>query len=183
LAPHAWALCIGNHPHRLARRNEVSHVKNLAGQAVNKGKGVASSSHGNKRSRGTQEAPSEDASMPPQPPWHYGLRCVIEQHVTYVTTESVRLMFSLMTGRPVNIDVIIKGLLTRERVKSQRFRFGGLLTQFLREQQINEDLIDYRPWYDPKGPDLMRTKELKVIHGPVLSLNECNACIDNVLSH
>ncbi|MCD9639165.1 hypothetical protein HAX54_023522 [Datura stramonium] len=38
---------------------------------VNKGKGVASSSHGNKRSKGTQEAPMEDTSMPQPPPRNY----------------------------------------------------------------------------------------------------------------
>ncbi|MCE3215196.1 hypothetical protein HAX54_001227 [Datura stramonium] len=46
---------------------------------LNKGKGVASSSHGNKRSRETQNAPNEDASMPPQPPRFYGLRRVMGQ--------------------------------------------------------------------------------------------------------
>ncbi|MCD7455268.1 hypothetical protein HAX54_027613 [Datura stramonium] len=46
---------------------------------VNKRKGVGSSSHGNKRSRGFQETPMEDASMPQQPPRCYGLRQVMEK--------------------------------------------------------------------------------------------------------
>ncbi|MCD7447058.1 hypothetical protein HAX54_022408 [Datura stramonium] len=46
---------------------------------VNKEKGVASSSHGTKRSRETREAPIEDAIIPQQPPWSYGLHRVMEQ--------------------------------------------------------------------------------------------------------
>ncbi|MCE0481829.1 hypothetical protein HAX54_039912 [Datura stramonium] len=45
----------------------------------NKAKGVASSSHGNKSSRRTQEEPVEDESMLQQPPRHYGLHWVTEQ--------------------------------------------------------------------------------------------------------
>ncbi|MCD7463067.1 hypothetical protein HAX54_049884 [Datura stramonium] len=51
------------------------------------------------------------------------------------------------------------------------------------EQQIDEEVIDYRPRYDPKGLDVMKMKESEGIHGPVLSINERNAHIDNVLSH
>ncbi|MCD7473072.1 hypothetical protein HAX54_014657, partial [Datura stramonium] len=44
-----------------------------------KGKGVASSCHGKKRSRMGQESPNEDASMQPQPAIHYGLCWVTKQ--------------------------------------------------------------------------------------------------------
>ncbi|MCD7470752.1 hypothetical protein HAX54_010856 [Datura stramonium] len=48
---------------------------------ANKGKGVASSIHGNNRSRMCQEAPNEDANMQPQLPRRHGLRWVTEQEV------------------------------------------------------------------------------------------------------
>ncbi|MCE3050385.1 hypothetical protein HAX54_047085, partial [Datura stramonium] len=48
---------------------------------VNKRKVVASSSHGNKWSRGSQEAPMEDASMPQPPPRRYGIRWVTKKEV------------------------------------------------------------------------------------------------------
>ncbi|MCD9644551.1 hypothetical protein HAX54_032832 [Datura stramonium] len=77
-----------------------------------------------------------------------------------------------------------KDVLRMARVKKgQRFSFGGLLTQILREQQIDEAAVDYRPRYDPKGLDVTKKKELDYIHGLVLSISERNACIDNVLSY
>ncbi|MCE0480809.1 hypothetical protein HAX54_037940, partial [Datura stramonium] len=95
---------------------------------TSKEKGVASSRHGNKRSKGTQEVPNEDARMPPQPPRHYGLRWVME-----------------------------KDVLRRARVKKgKRFSFGGLLAQYMRLQWIDEEVVDYRPRYDPKGLDVMK---------------------------
>ncbi|MCD7451282.1 hypothetical protein HAX54_010635 [Datura stramonium] len=51
------------------------------------------------------------------------------KHVTHVTRERVCLVFSLMNGRPVNVG------------------------------QIDEEVVDYRPWYDPKGLDVTKTKE------------------------
>ncbi|MCE3215058.1 hypothetical protein HAX54_000708 [Datura stramonium] len=80
---------------------------------ANKGKGVASSSHRNKRSRMGQVTPNEDASMPPQPPKRYS---------------------SVGSWRKKEIDVI-------------------------------------------------KTKDPDGIHGPVPSISERNALIDNVLSH
>ncbi|MCD9639574.1 hypothetical protein HAX54_024190, partial [Datura stramonium] len=37
--------------------------------------------------------------------------------------------------------------------------------------QIDEDIVDYRPWYNPKGLDVTKKKESKVIHGPMLSIS------------
>ncbi|MCE3051081.1 hypothetical protein HAX54_048874 [Datura stramonium] len=89
-----------------------------------------------------------------------------------------------MTGRPDNIGVIIKDVLRRTRVnKGKRFSFGTLLTRFLREQQIDVEVVDYRPRYNLKELNLMKTKDSEDIYGPVLSNNEHNARIDNVLNH
>ncbi|MCD7456657.1 hypothetical protein HAX54_032603 [Datura stramonium] len=66
--------------------------------------------------------------------------------------------------------------------KGQNCRFGGLLTRFLPGHDIEEE-ADYRPFYDPTGIDVNKTKELEGINGPVLSVNERNALIDNMLSH
>ncbi|MCE0482452.1 hypothetical protein HAX54_041242 [Datura stramonium] len=46
-----------------------------------------------------------------------------------------------------------------------------------------EEEADYRLAYDPRGIDVTKTKEPEGINGPVLSVNECNARIDNMLSH
>ncbi|MCD9643346.1 hypothetical protein HAX54_030748 [Datura stramonium] len=84
-------------------------------QKFNKGKGVSSSCHGNKRSRETQDAPMEDESMPKQSLRHYGIHWLMEKHVNHVPRERVCLVFALITGRPVNVGVIIKDVLRRER--------------------------------------------------------------------
>ncbi|MCD7450874.1 hypothetical protein HAX54_008848 [Datura stramonium] len=39
--------------------------------------------------------------------------------------------------------------------------FWGLLIRFLREGQIEEEVFDYRPRYDPKGIDVKKKKELE----------------------
>ncbi|MCD7459607.1 hypothetical protein HAX54_041436 [Datura stramonium] len=71
------------------------------------------------------------------------------KHVTHVMTKTVCLVFSLMTERPVNVRVIIKDVLRRERVKERVkkgkiFSFEGLLTRFMIDQQIDEEVVDHR---------------------------------------
>ncbi|MCE0481977.1 hypothetical protein HAX54_040204 [Datura stramonium] len=48
---------------------------------------------------------------------------------------------------------------------------------------IEEEEEDYRPTYDPRGIGVTKTKDPEGINGPVLSVNEPNARIDNMLSH
>ncbi|MCD7450304.1 hypothetical protein HAX54_005146 [Datura stramonium] len=43
--------------------------------------------------------------------------------------------------------------------------------------------MNYRPIYDPKGVDVMKTKGPEGINGPFHYVNEHNARIDNMLSH
>ncbi|MCD9642537.1 hypothetical protein HAX54_029392, partial [Datura stramonium] len=52
-----------------------------------------------------------------------------------------------------------------------------------RLKKVEEEEVDYRPRYDPKGLHVTKTKELKGIYHPVLPISKRNACIDNVLSH
>ncbi|MCD7468293.1 hypothetical protein HAX54_006338, partial [Datura stramonium] len=88
------------------------------------------------------------------------------------------------TGRPINFGVILRDVLRRARVKKrQRFSFGDLLTQFLRLQQIEEEVVYYRQRYGPKGLDVSKIKEPKGIHGPVLSISDRNARIDYIRSY
>ncbi|MCD9643637.1 hypothetical protein HAX54_031255 [Datura stramonium] len=65
----------------------------------------------------------------------------------------------------------------------RRGRFGGLLTQFLRGHDIEEEEVDYRPSYDLRGIDVTKIKEPESIKGPFLSINEHNARIGHMLSH
>ncbi|MCD7459244.1 hypothetical protein HAX54_040424 [Datura stramonium] len=89
-----------------------------------------------------QEAPMEDASMPQQPLRRYRFYWITEKE------DSLRR--------------------AREK-KGQRFSFRGLLTQFLRVQHIEKEVVDYRPRYGPNGLDLTKIKESEGIYGPVLS--------------
>ncbi|MCD9638708.1 hypothetical protein HAX54_022844 [Datura stramonium] len=104
---------------------------------ASRGKGVASSSHENKRYRLGQETPNEDARMQPQPPKCYGLHWFMEQE---------------------------EGVDKDKGEKRQRLSFGGFLTQFLRGHQIDEEVVNYRPWYDPKGIDVKKKKKPEGIH-------------------
>ncbi|MCD9559669.1 hypothetical protein HAX54_017808 [Datura stramonium] len=110
--------------------------------------------------------------------------CLVpEKHVTHVIRERVCIVYALMIGMPINMGVIIKNVLNRERVKKgQNFGFGGLLTRFLSGHDIDEEEADYRPAYDTRGIDVTKTKEPKGINSPVFSVNERNAQIDNMLS-
>ncbi|MCD9644544.1 hypothetical protein HAX54_032804 [Datura stramonium] len=77
---------------------------------------------------------------------------------------------------------IKKDMLRRERVKKgQIFSFGCLLTRFLREQKIDEMVVNSRPRYDPNGLDMMRKMEPEGIHGPILSINKEQARVDSDL--
>ncbi|MCE3051124.1 hypothetical protein HAX54_048948 [Datura stramonium] len=111
--------------------------------------------------------------------------CLVpEKHVTHVTRERVCLVYALMIGMPINVGVFIKNVLKRARVKKgQNFGFGSLLTKFLCGHDIEEEEADYRPAYNPRGIDVTKTKEPEDINGPVLSVNERNARIENLLSH
>ncbi|MCD9642045.1 hypothetical protein HAX54_028635 [Datura stramonium] len=85
--------------------------------------------------------------------------CLVpEKLVTHVMRERVCLVYAFMIGMLVNVGVIIKDVLRRERVKKgERFSFGGLLTRFLRGNQINKEMVDYRPRYDPHRIDVKKT--------------------------
>ncbi|MCE3216263.1 hypothetical protein HAX54_005778 [Datura stramonium] len=120
--------------YRLAQSTTLPACK-LARQGANpsQGEGVASSSHGNKRSRGIQEVPMKDARMPQQPPQGYRLcwvtkqevmsreariwlkiicACLVpENHVTHIKRERVCLMFSLMIERLVNVELRMSGVM------------------------------------------------------------------------
>ncbi|MCD9639742.1 hypothetical protein HAX54_024463, partial [Datura stramonium] len=67
--------------------------------------------------------------------------------------------------------------------KGQNFGFGGLLTRFLHEHDIEEEEVDDRPPYDPRGIYIAKTKEPEGINSPVLFVNKHNARIDSMLSH
>ncbi|MCE2055487.1 hypothetical protein HAX54_042728 [Datura stramonium] len=148
-----------------------------------KGEGVAYSSHENKRSRVGQDAPIEDASMPQQPPMCYGLCWVTEQEDTqwfkdHKESKYYHELFfdsdSLACEFPYIID--------RIHTLGLDFVFNDLGECNL-IMQIDEEVVDYRPWYDPKGLDMTKTKELEDIHGLVLSISEHKVHIDSVLNH
>ncbi|MCD9559846.1 hypothetical protein HAX54_018170, partial [Datura stramonium] len=56
--------------------------------------------------------------------------------------------------------------------KGQSFGFGGLLTRIRRGHQIEEEKVDYRPTYNPRGIDVTKTKDPEGVHDLVISVNE-----------
>ncbi|MCE3215028.1 hypothetical protein HAX54_000581, partial [Datura stramonium] len=125
-----------------------------------------------------QEAPVEVASMPRKPPRRYRLRRIMDQEghgIPYLETLYREIRHTLsgpnsatrsarhqLYGRLINVGVIIKNVLRIVRVKKgKRFSFGVLLTRFLREQQIDEKAVDYRPRYDLKELYVIKTKDLE----------------------
>ncbi|MCD7469014.1 hypothetical protein HAX54_007629, partial [Datura stramonium] len=153
---------------------------------VNKGKGLASSSHGSKRERRPSEEEHENVSMAPPPLRRYDCCWDTKKEVSgkHVTRERVCSVYVLNTGMPINVGVLIKNVLKRATVKKgQNFEFRGLLTRFLRGHDIEEEEADYRAAYDPRGVHMTKIKEPEGINGPVLTVNERNARIDNMLSY
>ncbi|MCE0481490.1 hypothetical protein HAX54_039265 [Datura stramonium] len=173
-----------------------------------KGKGVASSSNESKRSKGASEEKHDDVSHSKQPLRRYGLRWVTQQedkkwfkehkeskyshdlliekawHLYFRIWKRFCLVYALKNGVLVNVGLIIKNVLRRARAKKGlRFGFKGLLTQYQCGHQIEEEEMDYRPRYYPRGIDVTNDKELEGVHGTVLSFNVRNARIDNMLSH
>ncbi|MCD7455115.1 hypothetical protein HAX54_027019 [Datura stramonium] len=49
--------------------------------------------------------------------------------------------------------------------------------------KIEEEVVDYRPRYDPKGIDVTKTKDPEGIHGPLISISEHHTRFDNMLIH
>ncbi|MCD7458307.1 hypothetical protein HAX54_037835 [Datura stramonium] len=146
---------------------------------VNKGKGVASSNYGNKRSRGTQEAPNEDASMPPQPPRRYGL--------CWVTKQEDKKWFKEHKESKYSHELFVD----RTSLASEFARVIDILQSLGLNFVFNDpsecNLNMMREFFvnlDPKeGLDVMKEKEPKGIYDYVLSISQCNVCIDNILSH
>ncbi|MCD7461249.1 hypothetical protein HAX54_045733 [Datura stramonium] len=50
-------------------------------------------------------------------------------------------------------------------------------------KKVEEEEVNYKLRYDPRGLDMIKTKEPEGLHGPVLSISENNMRIDNILSH
>ncbi|MCE3215355.1 hypothetical protein HAX54_002077 [Datura stramonium] len=67
--------------------------------------------------------------------------------------------------------------------KRLKLRIGVLLTRFLYGHYIEEEEVDYRPSYDPRGINVTKTKEPEGINSSILFVNERNARTDNMLSH
>ncbi|MCE2056231.1 hypothetical protein HAX54_044295 [Datura stramonium] len=90
-----------------------------------------------------------------------------------------------LLGTPNVVPHPFKDLILRPPYREIRYTVSGLNSRarFPREKQIDEEVIDYTPRYDPKGLDVTMTKEPAGIHGPMLSISERNVHIDNVLSN
>ncbi|MCE0480891.1 hypothetical protein HAX54_038119 [Datura stramonium] len=147
---------------------------------VNKGKEVSSSSHGSKRAMIPSEEEHEDMSMAPPPLRRYGLRWVTEKegkkwfkehkeskysHDIFIDRNCLSLVFPHMVDR-----ILTLGL---------GFMFNALGDCNL--NMVREFLANWMP--KERGVDVTKTKESEGINSPVLTVNECNARIDNMLSH
>ncbi|MCD7454126.1 hypothetical protein HAX54_023544 [Datura stramonium] len=84
----------------------------------------------------------------------------------------------------------IKDLIFRPPYREIRHTLSGpnsvvtwAYNQQYRDQQIEEEVVDYSPRYEPKGLEVTKTKETKGIHDLMLSISKHNMRIDNVHSH
>ncbi|MCD9641464.1 hypothetical protein HAX54_027659 [Datura stramonium] len=179
---------------------------------VNKGKGLASSSHGSKRTRTISEEEHEDVSMAPPPLRRYSLRWVTKKEVfphmaDRILTLGLDFMFNapgdcnFEYGERIPCKLDAKGKKPPYRNIRHTLCGSNSVARWTRHQQlgyhvslpyahlsregrdIEEEEANYRPAYHPRGVDVTKTKEPDGINGPVLTVNERNVQIDNMLSH
>ncbi|MCD9558739.1 hypothetical protein HAX54_016317 [Datura stramonium] len=124
-------------------------------QKVSKGKGVASSSHGRTRSIMSQEAPNKDPSIQPQPPRRWA-------HVGHGQEDPPpREQFDILSVAQVDHNwalTMIRDVLKGKGEERGKIQFKGVsYWRFLRRNQINKEMVDYRPRYDPHRIDVKKT--------------------------
>ncbi|KAG5580086.1 hypothetical protein H5410_050713 [Solanum commersonii] len=94
------------------------------------------------------------------------------KHLTKVTRDRVVLVYMLMKGKPINVWAILRQSMVKFRNNMRwRFCYEGLITHFLRSEDIEKEMIDiivaYHPHLTGKLVDLTRTKALDISHGPL----------------
>lgn len=71
----------------------------------------------------------------------------------------------------INVGVVILSKIKKVHYHhGRKYGFGGLLTRFLRGQEIEEEALYYRPVVNMRPIDMTRTKELNMAHGSVLTM-------------
>ncbi|MCD9638283.1 hypothetical protein HAX54_022155 [Datura stramonium] len=142
---------------------------------VNKGKGVASSIHGSKRARRPSEEEHEVVSMAP-PPFRNFLSLVFPQMVDRILTIALGFMFNAPGDCNLNmVREFLEIWIPNER--SNQVKIIGQIIEFSPKalnRLLGKPIVDPQPFVD---------MELEAIKGPVLTVNEHNARIDNMLSH
>lgn len=104
--------------------------------------------------------------------------------MTDVTHDRVCLIYALISDYiDRNVGVVIFSAMKKASYhQGRRYRFGGLLTRFLRDCGVEEEALDYKPAMDTHHVDMSRTKGLMVTHGPVLTMPEHHARNDKITS-
>lgn len=89
-----------------------------------------------------------------------------------------------MTDVLINVGVVIRATIWKARVQKEVwFYFGGFLTKFLRENEVEEDMTNYKPSRNLRGFDVTRVKEPSFVRRPALSIAEKNARDDSLFLH
>lgn len=89
-----------------------------------------------------------------------------------------------MVGIPINMEVVIRNLIRRERIhKGVKFGFGSLMTRFLRVYDIEQGDIDVRLPQNTRAINVTTSKKLDTQHVLTLSTVERNARTISYHSH
>lgn len=101
--------------------------------------------------------------------YHYFIQ---KTHIVDVMCKRVCLINSLICDDiEVNIGAVIF-LMMRKMCfyQGHRYGFGGLLTRFLMDHGVKEEVLDYRLVVDTNPIDVSHTKGITVTHGTVLTM-------------
>lgn len=104
--------------------------------------------------------------------------------MTDVMRDKLCIIYALMHD-DININIGAVIFSTMKKVHYYqlcRYRFGCLLTRFLRNHSVEEESLNYRPVVDTRTVDVSRTKGLTVAHGPLLTRPKCQACNDEIIA-
>ncbi|MCD7455254.1 hypothetical protein HAX54_027513 [Datura stramonium] len=141
---------------------------------------------------------NQDASMPQQLLRHFGLRWITLQeckkwfkehkeskysHEYLVDREFLASKFPHIVDRLHTLGLVSVFYDSSKCNLNMVREFLANWDQQYRGRQIKEEVVDYRPRYDPKGIDVTKIQDPDGIHGPVLSISEHHERIDNMLSH
>lgn len=92
--------------------------------------------------------------------------------MTDVTRARVFQIYDLMRkGIEINVGSMILSTIKKASYHQGRiYGFGGLLTKFLQSQEVEEEVLDYRPLVNTHPIDVSKTKGLDMTYRMMLTM-------------